>query len=71
VDKAMAKIEPFERHRVKYEKWFEKNVFAYKSELQAVRYLLPKKRTGVEIGVAQNASLNRWGLGLGLNHRKQ
>ena len=47
----MAKIEPFERHNVKYEEWFEKNVFAYKSELQAIRYLLPKKGTGLEIGV--------------------
>jgi len=47
----MAKIEPFEKHKVKYEEWFEKNVFAYKSELQAIRYLLPKRGTGVEIGV--------------------
>jgi hypothetical protein len=45
----MAKTEPFEKHKVKYEECFDKNEFAYKSELQAVRYLLPKRGTGVEI----------------------
>ncbi len=47
----MAKIEPFEKHETRYEEWFEKNIFAFESELQAIRYLLPKKGTGVEIGV--------------------
>lgn len=41
VNKAMAKRKPFERDRVNYEEWFEKNLFAFESELQAVRYLLP------------------------------
>jgi hypothetical protein len=67
----MAKIEPFERYKVKYEEWFEKNVFAYKSELQAVRYLLPKKKQELKLVSAQYASLNRLELGLGSNHRKQ
>ncbi|MFO8165442.1 MAG: class I SAM-dependent methyltransferase [Thermodesulfobacteriota bacterium] len=47
----MAKIEPFEKHETRYEEWFEKNIFAFESELQAIRYLLPKKGIGVEIGV--------------------
>jgi len=55
----MAKIEPFERHKVKHKEWFEKNVFAYKSELQAVRYLLPKKEQELKLVSAQYASLNR------------
>ena len=47
----MAKIEPFEKHYDKYEDWFVRNEFAYQSELNAVKELLPKKGIGVEIGV--------------------
>lgn len=47
----MAKVEPFERFTRRYDKWFEKNRFAYESELQAVRYLLPEQGIGIEIGV--------------------
>jgi len=45
------KIEPFEKYTQKYEDWFERNRFAYESELQAVRAMLPKEGIGVEIGV--------------------
>ena len=62
----MAKIEPFERHEVKYEEWFEKNVFAYKSELQAIRCLLPKKGTGLEIGVGTGRFAVPLGIRIGI-----
>ena len=45
------KIEPFETHTQKYEDWFDRNRFAYESELKAVKAMLPKKDKGVEIGV--------------------
>lgn len=45
------KIEPFETYTQRYEDWFDKNRFAYESELQAVRAMLPKEGIGVEIGV--------------------
>jgi hypothetical protein len=66
----MAKIEPFERHKAKYEKWFEKNVFAYKSELQAIRYLLPKKGTGLEIGVGTGRFAEPLGIRVGIEPSK-
>lgn len=69
-NKAMAKIEPFERHKVKYEEWFEKNVFAYKSELQAVRYLLPKRKKGVEIGVGTGRFAVPLGIRVGIEPSK-
>jgi ubiquinone/menaquinone biosynthesis C-methylase UbiE len=47
----MAKIEPFEQHAQQYEEWFERNRFAYESELRAVRMLLPEGTNGIEIGV--------------------
>jgi len=69
-NKAMAKIEPFERHKVKYEEWFGKNIFAYKSELQAVRYLLPKRKNGVEIGVGTGRFAVPLGIRVGIEPSK-
>jgi len=66
----MAKTEPFERHTIKYEEWFEKNEFAYKSELQAVRYLLPKKGAGVEIGVGTGRFAEPLGIRVGVEPSK-
>lgn len=45
----MAKVEPFEQYGDRYEDWFERNSYAYRSELEAVRLSLPKG-VGVEIG---------------------
>jgi len=45
------KIEPFEKYTSRYEEWFENNKYAYKSELQAVKMLLPESQNGLEIGV--------------------
>jgi len=69
-DKPMPKVEPFERHKAKYEEWFEKNVFAYKSELQAIRYLLPKRGTGVEIGVGTGRFAAPLGIRVGVEPSK-
>jgi SAM-dependent methyltransferase len=43
-------VEPFERHYERYEGWFEEHRYAYLSELEAVRRLIPKGE-GMEIGV--------------------
>lgn len=45
------KIEPFEKYTSQYEDWFDNNKYAYESELQAVRELLPENQNGLEIGV--------------------
>jgi ubiquinone/menaquinone biosynthesis C-methylase UbiE len=46
----MPKIEPFEKHAVKYEEWFIKNDFAYQSELNAIKDFMPDFENAVEIG---------------------
>ena len=43
--------EPFEQHQRRYEEWFERHGFAYRSELEAVRSLLPPARDSLEVGV--------------------
>ena len=47
----MAKIKPFEKHTLEYEKWFKRNKYAYRSELLAVKKLLPSEGKGIEIGI--------------------
>jgi len=47
----MARVAPFEDHVERYEDWFVKNEFAYQSELNAVKALLPACGKGVEVGV--------------------
>jgi len=47
----MARIEPFEKYSKKYEDWFEKNIFVYESEIQAIKELFPKVKKSIEIGV--------------------
>jgi SAM-dependent methyltransferase len=47
----MPRIEPFEKYSGKYEDWFERNEFVYKSEIQAIKELLPNVKKSIEIGV--------------------
>lgn len=47
----MVKVGPFDNYTNRYEEWFERNRFAYDSELLAVKTLLPETGTGIEIGV--------------------
>jgi len=47
----MARIKAFEEFAGEYEEWFEKHEWAYKSELKAVRKLLPDFTHAIEIGI--------------------
>ena len=60
----MPRIEPFERYPFKYEQWFIKNKYAYKSELLALKKQLPKSKNGVENGVGSG----RFAAPLGIKH---
>lgn len=45
------RIEPFEKYFLRYEQWFIDNLNVYKSELLAIKSLLPKRKKSIEIGV--------------------
>ncbi len=62
----MARIEPFEKHPLQYEQWFDRHKFAYESELQAIRKLLPQRGNGLEIGVGSGRFASSLGIKLGL-----
>lgn len=62
----MPKVEPFERYANKYEDWFERNEFAYESELRAIRKLLPESGEGIEIGVGSGRFAAPLGIKVGV-----
>jgi SAM-dependent methyltransferase len=62
----MARIEPFEKHPLQYEQWFDKHKFAYESELHAIRKLLPHGGNGLEIGVGSGRFAVPLGIKLGI-----
>jgi len=67
----MPRVKPFEKHTDQYEKWFEKNRFAFESELQAVKTLLPTSGTGIEIGVGTGRFAAPLGIKLGVEPSRE
>ena len=52
----------FEQHAREYDRWFEEHTYAYESEVLAVQSLLPRRGTGLEVGVGTG----RFALPLGI-----
>jgi ubiquinone/menaquinone biosynthesis C-methylase UbiE len=63
----MAKIKPFDEYASQYEDWFEKNRFAYESELRAIKELLPNSGNSVEIGVGSGRFAAPLGIKVGVD----
>ena len=63
----MAIIEPFEQHYIEYENWFEKNKFAYQSELAAIREFIPGHIRGIEIGIGSGRFAAPLGIEIGID----
>jgi ubiquinone/menaquinone biosynthesis C-methylase UbiE len=47
----MPKTGPFDEYTDEYDDWYDRNMFAYQSELEAIRQILPPFEKAVEIGV--------------------
>ena len=60
----------FDRYYKKYDAWYGKNIFAYLSELQAVKAALPKKGKGLEIGVGTGRFAAPLGIAVGIDPSK-
>ena len=67
----MAKTKPFDEYASQYEEWFERNKFAFESELQAIKEQLPEKGTGVEIGVGSGRFAAALGIKIGVEPSKK
>jgi len=62
----MAKIEPFEKHTGQYENWFVKNIYAYQSEVRAIKEILPDFKDGIEIGIGSGKFAQPLGIKFGV-----
>jgi SAM-dependent methyltransferase len=63
----MPKAAPFERHTERYEGWFEEHEAAYRSELEALRRLVPTTGYGIEIGVGSARFAGPLGMQVGID----
>ncbi len=64
-------IEPFDKHAQRYDGWFDKNKFIYKSEFFALEKLIPKEREGIEIGVGSGRFAHPLGIKVGIDPSKE
>jgi SAM-dependent methyltransferase len=62
----MAKTGAFDTQVDRYEGWFEKNSLAYKSQIEAVRSVLPPG-SGIEVGVGTGRFAEPLGINLGVD----
>jgi len=67
----MAKTKPFDEYASQYEDWFERNKFAFESELRAIREQLPKSNNGIEIGVGSGRFAVPLGIKIGIDPSKK
>lgn len=57
----------FGENSKRYDEWYEKNKFAYLSELEAIGKFLPKKGKGLEIGVGTGRFAGKLGIDWGID----
>ncbi len=57
----------FDRQSDQYEAWFEKNCFAYQSELLAVKTLMPRQGRAIEVGVGNGLFAVPLGIKMGID----
>ncbi len=62
----MPKITAFEEHSSQYEAWFEKNRSTYKSEICAIKKVLPENKHGLEIGIGSGKFAVPLGIKIGI-----
>ena len=62
----MPKTQCFNNHYQEYDNWFERNRFAYLSELEAVKHFIPAEGEGLEVGVGSGQFAKPLGIQKGL-----
>ncbi|MBA7505043.1 hypothetical protein ES706_03706 [subsurface metagenome] len=63
-------MDVFNAYAEEYDKWYERNRFAYLSELEALKRVVPKGGKGVEIGVGTGRFAQPLGVSIGLDPSK-
>jgi ubiquinone/menaquinone biosynthesis C-methylase UbiE len=57
----------FERYYKKYDAWYDKHKFAFLSEIEAIKKVLPRDEKGLEIGVGTGRFASRLGIKYGVD----
>ena len=57
----------FDVYSEEYDRWYERNRFAYLSEIQALKKVVPKKGRGLEIGVGTGRFARALGVSVGID----
>ncbi len=60
------RTQPFDEHAAEYDRWFEEHALVYRSELQAVRTLLPEHHSPLEVGVGTGRFAGPLGIATGV-----
>lgn len=63
----MPKTEPFDENYQQYEEWFDKNKYAYQSELKMIKHVIPEEGNGVEIGIGSGIFAKPLGIKIGID----
>jgi len=61
----------FDKHYKKYDAWYDKHKFAYLSELEALKKVIPKRAKGLEIGVGTGRFAHALGIQYGIDPSKK
>ncbi|OIN95763.1 SAM-dependent methyltransferase [Candidatus Desantisbacteria bacterium CG1_02_38_46] len=61
----------FNVYAKRYDDWYEKNKFAYLSELKVLKYVIPQKGKGLEIGVGTGRFAEPLGIKVGIDPSKK
>jgi SAM-dependent methyltransferase len=59
--------DPYEHQAEDYDRWYKRNRVAYLSELRALEYLIPRFRSGLEVGVGTGRFAGPLGVAVGLD----
>ncbi|MGM0568510.1 MAG: class I SAM-dependent methyltransferase [Elusimicrobiota bacterium] len=62
---------PFDRYSKRYDEWYEKNRYAYLSEVAAIKKSLSAKGKGLEIGVGTGRFASQFGVKYGIDSSKK
>ena len=60
----------FDKYYRKYDAWYDRNKFAYLSELEAIKKVLPQRGNGLEIGVGTGRFAHALGIATGIDPSK-
>lgn len=70
-ERLQANIKVFDKFHHRYDRWFKKNKWIYRSEIEAIRKFVPDNGLGLEVGVGSGRFSSPFKVQLGLDPSKK